>query len=131
MLENGQVEESDWPYGTTTGKAGAHDYCALVTGAGFDEGIATSTLIGGNAVGVALRIGTEFFSLQEGTLQGADATAEVARHAVVITGFRRNPTLEFQVRNSWGPGWGVDGYGWLTSQYIHQTAMFMFTIQAQ
>ena len=33
-------------------------------------------------------------------------------HAVVIVGY--NSTLGWKFKNSWGSGWGMDGYGWLS-----------------
>jgi len=37
------------------------------------------------------------------------------RHAVVAVGFDDGEIL---IRNSWGPTWGVDGYGWITDSYL-------------
>jgi C1A family cysteine protease len=37
------------------------------------------------------------------------------RHAVVAVGFDDDDIL---IRNSWGPAWGMDGYGWITDSYV-------------
>lgn len=39
-------------------------------------------------------------------------------HAVVITGYKLiNGHLYFEVRNSWGEGWGDGGYFWMPAEY--------------
>src|SRR5205814_2047635 len=41
------------------------------------------------------------------------------RHAVIACGYG---TIKSQrallVRNSWGPGWALNGYGWLTERFL-------------
>lgn len=55
--------------------------------------------------------------------QGADKvfdppTTPIGAHAMCIVGVRRNPTLEFYVRNSWGGNWGLNnGHFWMSSKY--------------
>lgn len=42
-------------------------------------------------------------------------------HAQCIVGVRRNPDVQFLVRNSWGTGWGdpqYPGHAWFTANYI-------------
>lgn len=41
----------------------------------------------------------------------------VGGHAVVIVGYSDNRQA-FLIRNSWGRGWGADGYGWMPYEYI-------------
>lgn len=42
----------------------------------------------------------------------------IGGHAMLIVGVRRNPGLEFYIRNSWGPSWGENGHVWFNSDYI-------------
>ncbi len=57
--------------------------------------------------------------------------AVVGGHAVVAVGYDddlkiKNPYADqatigaLLIRNSWGPGWGEDGYGWLPYEYVLQ-----------
>ncbi|PDT34462.1 MULTISPECIES: C1 family peptidase [Sinorhizobium] len=41
------------------------------------------------------------------------------RHALILTGMAElNGEMLFLARNSWGKEWGVDGYAWLTAQFL-------------
>jgi len=55
----------------------------------------------------------------------------VGGHAIVAAGYDDGKTIRnasggqattgaFLIRNSWGPGWGDAGYGWLPYEYVHQ-----------
>jgi C1A family cysteine protease len=50
-------------------------------------------------------------------------------HSVLIVGYddarkitnpssKKSTTGAFKIRNSWGPGWGEAGYGWLPYEYV-------------
>ena len=41
-------------------------------------------------------------------------------HAVILCGYRtlENGQIQFLVRNSWGNGWGLDGYFWMDYAYV-------------
>lgn len=41
-------------------------------------------------------------------------------HAMLIVGYRTlaDGTKAYLFRNSWGPGWGNRGYGWISSRYV-------------
>jgi C1A family cysteine protease len=44
---------------------------------------------------------------------------ELGGHAIVIVGYD-DSMKAFKIRNSWGPTWGVQGYGWLPYDYVLQ-----------
>lgn len=46
-------------------------------------------------------------------------TSSVGGHAMCIVGVRRNPDLQFYVRNSWGSNWGLNGHFWMSSSYMY------------
>lgn len=39
-------------------------------------------------------------------------------HAMCIVGVRRNPNLEFYIKNSWSDSWGDAGHAWFNAAYI-------------
>lgn len=45
---------------------------------------------------------------------------EVGCHAVIVVGFGSDAAKKgyFKIRNSWGPGWGIAGHGWLSISYL-------------
>lgn len=43
--------------------------------------------------------------------------AVIGGHAVAMIGFN-NTKKAFRIRNSWGPSWGENGYGWLPYNYL-------------
>ncbi|MEM1052784.1 MAG: C1 family peptidase [Pseudomonadota bacterium] len=48
-----------------------------------------------------------------------DEVFPTPRHAVVAVGYGRMANRRVVlVRNSWGPTWGLSGYGWLTEEYL-------------
>ncbi len=59
-----------------------------------------------------------------------DVTPDTERggHAVLAVGHGLDPAGQEAVliRNSWGPGWGLEGYAWLSRSYVdrqlHETA---------
>lgn len=75
-----------------------------------------------------------FPSANAGDVPGAfpfpgDGERAIWGHAVAVVGyddglvitntqFNRATTGAFRIRNSWGPGWGEGGYGWLPYEYV-------------
>src|SRR5690606_13192281 len=63
----------------------------------------------------------------------ADVASDIERggHAVLAVGhgLDANDRPVLLVRNSWGDGWGLGGYAWLTRTYVerqlHETAMLI------
>lgn len=45
-------------------------------------------------------------------------TTSIGGHAMLVVGVRRNPDLQFYIRNSWGPNWGMKGHFWMSADYM-------------
>jgi C1A family cysteine protease len=59
------------------------------------------------------------------------------KHSMVVLGYDDNKTITnpfseeeekgaFQVRNCWGEGWGIKGYGWLPYRYVRERLAYEF-----
>jgi hypothetical protein len=57
-----------------------------------------------------------FFPGAGGRIDAPDGSATArGRHAVLAAGYDVGAVL---IRNSWSSDWGLDGYGWLSNDYI-------------
>lgn len=63
-------------------------------------------------------VGTELQRYNGGNKVLGPPSDSLGGHAMLIVGVRRNPNLEFYVRNSWGDGWGENGHVWFNSDYM-------------
>ena len=52
--------------------------------------------------------GTQLQLYSEGVFDGCDSALN---HAVLVVGHR--PGVAWKIKNSWGTGWGQEGYGWI------------------
>jgi hypothetical protein len=131
MREEGQPLEAAWPYlvrvptDLTTwlppahgsqlfrraGEAGADTVDAIITELG--AGRPTLTL---------LQLSASFDHIgRDGVVDqiGSEAPNPLRRHAVIAVGHGVfGAQRAVLVRNSWGAGWGLAGYGWLTESYL-------------
>ncbi|WP_420438087.1 C1 family peptidase [Candidatus Poriferisodalis sp.] len=85
------------------------------------EDVIEDLLAAGLVVALIIEITTEFEqAAPEGTIEVPPLTApQGAYHAVLVVGARTHEQVRvLLVRNSWGPGWGAGGYGWLPTDYL-------------
>ena len=55
----------------------------------------------------------------DGLVDDIETGSDTAYHAVLAIGLGSlQGRRALKVRNSWGSGWGVDGYGWVTEKYL-------------
>lgn len=132
----GQTVETVWPYNDALA-AGTEPTPASAVGASFHtadlfdvplahDGIEANleaTLAAGLPVTVVLEITREFeHPAADGEIDIPSLSAPANDyHAVAAVGAATHPAGDRRrllVRNSWGPGWGASGYGWLPYDYL-------------
>jgi C1A family cysteine protease len=134
--QTGQTLEAIWPYNDTLG-SGTEPAPAAATSGTFNtadlfnvplahDGIEDNiedALGAGLPVIVVIEVTAEFEN------PGADGEIDVPSlyvpvgdyHAVTAVGAATNvagTARRLLIRNSWGPGWGAGGYGWLPYDYL-------------
>lgn len=143
LEERGQPNEGAWPYndaldaGTEPEPAGAGHVDWFAAGAlelplahdGVEELIETA-LATGFPVVLIVEVTDEFTdAAADGAIAIPPITAPIGDyHAVVVVGAATSPdgsTRRLLIRNSWGEGWGVGGYGWMPLGFLEA-----FVVQA-
>ncbi|MEA2875539.1 MAG: hypothetical protein QOF14_735 [Hyphomicrobiales bacterium] len=131
LREDGQPAEGGWPYLTGTpvdpsrwkppsgaspvfrraGAPGADTVDAII--ADLDQGQPVITL---------MRLSRSFYRPGPGGVVDAGPNEQPEfhrRHAVIALGHGTAPGQRVVlVRNSWGSGWGVSGYAWITEKFL-------------
>lgn len=131
LRENGQPEESGWPYLSATPADAASwmppaDVGTLFCRNGQKVGHGLDRVVGeldqGRPVIILLMLSRAFYARNpQGVVDPAsdELPEPQRRHAVVAVG---HGTVDSQrailVRNSWGPSWGIAGHGWLTERFL-------------
>lgn len=143
----GQPDLHLWPYNPLLGVGtedppngvGAHPWTtATVTSLPLvhdgREDPLEDALQAGLPVVLAVEVTDEFENpAPDGTIHVPDLRAPAGDyHAVVVVGAA---TLEragrcLLIRNSWGPGWGAGGYGWLPLRYLIANALLAVVVTA-
>ena len=136
LVGRGQPREAHWPYNQTLGEGTEADPPATATvewhGAdvtivpvahdGTEDLIETALAIGLPVI-LLVELTNEFeFPGPGGEIRVPPINGPVGDyHAVVAVGAATAPdgtTRRLLVRNSWGPGWGAGGYGWMPLDYL-------------
>lgn len=145
----GQPLEAIWPYNDTLGAGTEPAPAAAATTTfntaglfgvplahdGIEQDLET-TLTAGLPVIVVLEITSEFENPDaDGEIDVPSLSSPVNDyHAVTAVGAATNAAGDSRrllVRNSWGPGWGAGGYGWLPYDYLVAFAVQAAAIDPQ
>jgi C1A family cysteine protease len=132
----GQTLETIWPYNDTLA-AGTEPTPAAATVGTFNtvelldvplahdriETNIENTLAAGLPIIVVIEVTTEFENPSaDGEIDVPSLSAPINDyHAVTAVGAATNAAgtaRRLLIRNSWGPGWGAGGYGWLPYDYL-------------
>ena len=62
---------------------------------------------------MAVTVSSGFTNYKSGVLTIADCPADPHNHAVMVVGYDDCKNIKLQ--NSWGTGWGVGGFIWLST----------------
>jgi C1A family cysteine protease len=136
LADEGQPVETAWPYSLvqvtpwTPPTITTTLYKTTMTPGKLAFADVIAALDQGRPIVLGLII-TDAFYRPDGSGQIPDLSPDTERggHAVLAVGhgLSADGTPTLLIRNSWGVGWGVGGYGWLPRPYVerqlHETAM--------
>ena len=138
----GCADETLWPYDVTKfainppqsvwTAAALHKVTSYHSIADGDINTMKATLLGGSPIGFGFNVYDYMMSNQmasQGILSLPKANERLqGGHAVSLFGFddslkTADGVGAFLVRNSWGTGWGIGGYFWMSYQYVATTSL--------
>lgn len=83
----------------------------------------------GIPVWTMMRIGESFFRLSGNSILQPAAEVTRGNHAILIVGCGEVVGSHcYLVRNSWGSGWALDGYGWIHEDYLDSRLILAATM---
>jgi C1A family cysteine protease len=119
MINNGQCTESSYPYEAgTTKTAGTCKKCtaAPVRFSGCNDVVSKDQVslmvaVSKQPVVIAIEADTRYFQSYSGGILDSPNCGTTLDHAVEIVGYGTDNGVDYwNVRNSWGPSWGENGY---------------------
>jgi hypothetical protein len=127
LHQHGHSTEQAWPYNTpfwSEGRPAAALQPAnrrdlptwrLLDDPSFD--CIAATLDAGHAAILTLKVVRSAWRHPDGTIDADPGRKTPGSHAVVAVGVQMDPD-RIVVKNSWGPGWGDGGYGYVARRYL-------------
>jgi hypothetical protein len=137
------ASERAWPYGAPHWPAG-RPVAALDSAnrralpswrrppsATFDD--IRNELVLGHAVLVSLRVVLSAWRSSDGVIDAEAGRKAPANHAVLAVGVSEAGERGEQViiKNSWGAGWGMDGYGFVAKRYIDHYGLRIHVLERE
>ena len=119
MINNGQCTEASYPYKAGTTKTAGS--CQKCTGAPvhfsgcYDvtpkDQVSLMAAVAKQPVVIAIEADTRYFQSYSGGILDSASCGEKLDHAIEIIGYGTENGVDYwNVRNSWGPSWGEQGY---------------------
>jgi hypothetical protein len=139
LAQHGHAQETAWPYGKPRwnhGRPAAALNAAnrrelppfhLLPDPAFDR--VAAELADGRPVVLTLRVVRSAWRQPDGTIDAGPNRKTPGNHAVLAVGALSNPA-RIVIKNSWGRGWGDNGYGYVTSRYLEQYALRAHVLEA-
>ncbi len=95
----------------------------------FDLGFVLEKLKAGLPIVIGIGITNQWCDMGEMIIDYDETFQVLGGHAVVLIGQGqcRQGTDYFKVRNSWGPEWGIGGYGWVSELYLKKMTIGIIT----
>ncbi|MGY4509597.1 C1 family peptidase [Bradyrhizobium sp. USDA 3650] len=128
IKHDGQPAESEWPYIQTAAiNISSWLPTASPSALFFRDHAACGTTLtdvvdqldSGVPVLITMTLSDAFYMPDAGVVDRVEAIDSTRRHAVVAVGYgERAGKMVSLVRNSWGEGWGLEGYAWLAENYL-------------
>jgi len=132
LEDAGQCDETAWPYGSAVAiDASAIYHRARPDMRRKDDLVATvrSTLANNRGALLVLTMTDAWYTVAKNGIIRPPASNDVllGSHAVVVAGYDDGDG-RFIIRNSWGRGWGDDGYGLVPYGYVDRYGLEVATL---
>jgi hypothetical protein len=132
--QDGQCDESAWPYGYAAATDSTATYYRARGAARTRSDLVDATRTGlgdGNTTLLVLRVTDAWFGVgNDGVIPAPGAVDRLeGLHAVVAVGYD-DSRKQLIIRNSWGTGWGDGGYALLPYEYLERYGVEAVRLEA-
>ncbi len=126
LRHDGQPREAQWPYGTVSASVPDPEMfrCTSETVAATDVDVLMATLRSGQLLVGGFALGQSFRRPTAGMLPDVFEPPVIGFHAMAIVGHTLTDDQRlgsFILRNSWGTGWGAEGYACMPLAHFRES----------